>query len=143
MGAGYKVQSAGCIVQSAGCRVQGAGCRVQGAGFRAKKGFLVAEAPRIDQDIHRSNHVSLRTAYRGTSLIRNTPLPGPYIRAIPRVLWWSGGGGAVSYERGTPAPTDSPLIEHPRNYFVPRYVARLYHHVPHDLCAVGGLSKTD
>ena len=40
--------------------------------------------------------------YRGTSLIRNTPLLGPYRRSIPRVLWWSSGGGAVSYERGTP-----------------------------------------
>jgi len=27
--------------------------------------------------------------YRGTSLIRNTPLLGPYSRTIPRVLWWS------------------------------------------------------
>ena len=26
---------------------------------------------------------------RGTSFIRNTPLPGPYGRTIPRVLWWS------------------------------------------------------
>ena len=38
----------------------------------------------------------------GTSLIRNTPLLGPYRRTIHRVLWWSWGGGAVSYERGTP-----------------------------------------
>ena len=27
--------------------------------------------------------------YRGTSLIRNTPLLGPYCRSIPRFLWWS------------------------------------------------------
>jgi len=27
--------------------------------------------------------------YRGTSLISNTPLLGPYGRTIPRVLWWS------------------------------------------------------
>ena len=27
--------------------------------------------------------------YRGTSLIINTPLLGPYSRTIPRVLWWS------------------------------------------------------
>ena len=26
---------------------------------------------------------------RGTSLIRNTPLLGPYSRTMPRVLWWS------------------------------------------------------
>ena len=31
----------------------------------------------------------LRPRYRGTSLIRNTPLPGPYSRTIPRVIWWS------------------------------------------------------
>ena len=30
---------------------------------------------------------------RGTSLIRNTRLLGPYIRPIPRVIWWSYGGG--------------------------------------------------
>ena len=41
-------------------------------------------------------------SYRGTSLIRNTPLLGPYSRTVPRVLWWSKGGGAVSYKRGTP-----------------------------------------
>ena len=40
--------------------------------------------------------------YRGTSLIRNTPLLGPYSRTIPGVLWWSWGGGAVSCERDTP-----------------------------------------
>ena len=28
-------------------------------------------------------------AYRGTLLMRNTPILGPYSRAIPRVLWWS------------------------------------------------------
>ena len=27
--------------------------------------------------------------YRGTSLIRNTPLLEPYSRTIPRVVWWS------------------------------------------------------
>ena len=31
--------------------------------------------------------------YRGASLIRNPPLLGPYSRTIPRVLWWSQGGG--------------------------------------------------
>ena len=45
--------------------------------------------------------------YRGTSLIRNTPLLGPYSKTIPRGKWWSWGGGAVSHERGT--PVDSPL----------------------------------
>jgi len=31
--------------------------------------------------------------YRGTSLIRNAPLLGPYSRTIPKVPWWSLGGG--------------------------------------------------
>ena len=31
--------------------------------------------------------------YRGTSLIRNSAPLGPYSRTIPRVLWWSQGGG--------------------------------------------------
>jgi len=37
---------------------------------------------------------NFEAAYRGTSLIRNTPLLGPYSSIL--------GGGAVSYERGTP-----------------------------------------
>ena len=37
-------------------------------------------------------------AYRGTSLIRNHRIIGPYSRPVSRVL----GGGAVSYDRGTP-----------------------------------------
>ena len=43
--------------------------------------------------------------YRGTSLIRYSPLLGPYRRTSytqgPMVVL---GGGAVSYERGTPEP---------------------------------------
>ena len=30
--------------------------------------------------------------YRGTSLIRNCLLVGPYSRTMPRALWWSKGG---------------------------------------------------
>ena len=37
--------------------------------------------------------IQVEEAYRVTSLIRNIPLLGPYSRTIPRVLWWSGGGG--------------------------------------------------
>ena len=33
-------------------------------------------------------------SYRGTSLIRNSFLLGPYSRPMPRVLWWSYGGGS-------------------------------------------------
>ena len=36
--------------------------------------------------------------YRGTSIIRNTPPVGPYGMTMRRLL----GGGAVSYDRGTP-----------------------------------------
>ena len=39
---------------------------------------------------------------QGTSRIRNTPLVGRYRSPMPWVLWWSNGGLAVSYERGTP-----------------------------------------
>jgi hypothetical protein len=34
--------------------------------------------------------------------MRNRLPLGPYRRALPRTLWWSYGGGAFSYERGTP-----------------------------------------
>ena len=27
-------------------------------------------------------------AYRGTSLIRNSALLGPYSRTVPKALWW-------------------------------------------------------
>ena len=36
---------------------------------------------------------SYRLEYKGTSLIRNTSLLGPYSRTIPRIIWWSWGGG--------------------------------------------------
>jgi len=42
--------------------------------------------------------------YRGTSLIRNRAPLGPYSRIMPMALLWPYGGGAVSYERGTPVP---------------------------------------
>ena len=35
------------------------------------------------------DHPDMATTCRGTLLIRNTPLLGPYSRTIPRVLWWS------------------------------------------------------
>ena len=40
-----------------------------------------------------SQKLSDPIVYRGTSLIRNTPLLGPYSRTIPVVIWWSWGGG--------------------------------------------------
>ena len=50
-------------------------------------------------------------SYRGTLFIRNTPLLGTYSRTMPRALWWSLGGGAISYERGTPVPVHT-LADH-------------------------------
>jgi hypothetical protein len=52
--------------------------------------------------------------YRGTSLIKTrTPLE-PYSRHMPRALWWPLGGGAVSFERGTPvvAPWRGGMVNH-------------------------------
>jgi len=46
--------------------------------------------------------MSEEALYRGTSLIRNRLLLGPYSRTMPRVIQWTYGGGAVSYQRGTP-----------------------------------------
>jgi len=43
---------------------------------------LVASTPWDDSQ-------RLEQPYRVTSLIRNTPLLGPYSRTIPRVVWWS------------------------------------------------------
>ena len=44
----------------------------------------------IAESIVKSTRLSV-WVYRGTSLIRNTPLLGPYGRTLPRVLWWSEG----------------------------------------------------
>ena len=41
-------------------------------------------------------------SYRGTSLIRNSALLGPYSWTMHRALWLFLGGHAVSYEGGTP-----------------------------------------
>jgi hypothetical protein len=48
--------------------------------------------------------------YKGTSLIKNTPLLGPYSRTIPGVLLWSLVGGGGCYERGTPVEGDGPQL---------------------------------
>ena len=45
------------------------------------------------------NHACVRSVaswpsgYRGTLLMGNTTLLGPYSRTVPRALWWSKGGG--------------------------------------------------
>ena len=45
--------------------------------------------------------------YRGTSLIRDRTSLEPYSRTMPRDIWWSWRGGALSYEQGTPAVQQS------------------------------------
>ena len=42
---------------------------------------------------------------RGYSPIRNRATLAPYSSFMSRALWWSWGGGVVSYERGTPVGT--------------------------------------
>jgi len=37
--------------------------------------------------------------YRGTSLVRNRHLLGPYSRPMARALWWSQGGGSFLWAR--------------------------------------------
>ena len=65
---------------------------------------LVAAAECRVRELVRSS--VLRTlicrGYRGTSLMTINPSLAPYSRLMPRALWWFGGGGGVSYERGTP-----------------------------------------
>ena len=52
----------------------------------------------------RTDH-TMDILYMGSSLIRNTPQLGPHIRTIPRVLWWSeGGGGAFLMSEATLQP---------------------------------------
>ena len=63
-------------VKGSGCRVEGGGRMAAGLGFGVEVGGF------------RARVWGLRV-YRGASLIRKTPLLGPYSRTILRVLWWS------------------------------------------------------
>ena len=56
------------------------------------QGLLASEV------IHRSRGLQ----YRGTSLIRNHPLPKDHCGALDIVLLYDPRGAAVYYERGTP-----------------------------------------
>ena len=53
--------------------------------------------------------------HRGTCVIRNRQPVRPYSRNVPRLLLWSYGGAAFSYERGTPVggPKHLELVDHP------------------------------
>ena len=56
---------------------------------------------------HKPSNVKYRVRwwYSGTSLMRNTPLLGPYSRTTPRVLWWSLGGGVFLMSEVPLCPT--------------------------------------
>ena len=52
--------------------------------------MLLKGAPVVVQTVDENDPEKVNPhPYRGTSLIRNTPLLGPYSRTIPRVVWWS------------------------------------------------------
>ena len=53
-------------------------------------------------------HPTLHTLHpTGLTRSQETAFPlGPHSRLTPRALWWSLGGGAISYERSTPAHPD-------------------------------------
>jgi len=53
--------------------------------------------------------MSEATMYRVTSLRRERLALGPFGRTMPRALWWSWGGGPVSYERDNPVPVHDVL----------------------------------
>ena len=58
---------------------------------------------------------SLRSYDRGTSLIRKHLPLRPHSRSLPKVLWWSSGGAAVSNERDTPVGLVQSTKDHPRD----------------------------
>jgi len=86
-GLGFMLQGAEFRVQGSEFRIQGSEFRVQGCGFRVQ-GYL---------------------AHRGSSLIQGhlarmkKPPPSTLQQDYALALRWSCGGGAVSYEQGTPA----------------------------------------
>ena len=88
----FGVEGSGFKVQGSKFRVQGFGMGALGSGFRVQdQVFKVPCIDRHSRGILSQSVVFL--SYRGTSLIRNTPLPELYSRTIPRVLRWSWGGG--------------------------------------------------
>jgi hypothetical protein len=85
------------------------GCRVwrhagdTGVPRSQETGILKTLALFVKYEETRDNPRPLFRHYRGTSIIRNTPPVGPYGRTMRRLL----GGGAVSYDRGTPVFRDT------------------------------------
>ena len=76
-------------------RVDGAGITDQGLGSgpTLDMGACCSQVP--------LTFIGYQQFYRGTPLIRNQPLLGPYGRPVSRAPSWSLGGGGGSYERST------------------------------------------
>ena len=51
-----------------------------------------------------------QVVHRGTPPIKKTPTRRTYSRAMPRLIWRSSGGGAVSHERGIPVAEMSQTV---------------------------------
>jgi hypothetical protein len=86
-GSGFRVQVSGFRVQGTGFRVQGSGFWIAGPGFRVISGFRVqgagfrvSGAGSMAPDAH---HVRRFNLFRGTSLMRNAPLLGPWSSPLP------------------------------------------------------------
>ena len=72
----------------------GYGMGVQGLAFRVYRGTSLTQSrahlgPPLAPYTLKRREGSFVVPYRSTSLIRNTPLLGPYSRTILRDLWWS------------------------------------------------------
>jgi len=52
--------------------------------------YIFAHAVRL---VHQGTTPTLSLSNRGTSLMRNKPLLGPYSRTMCRAIWWPEGGG--------------------------------------------------
>ena len=88
-GFGFRVSGFGFRVAGLGFRVSGSGFQVSGYGFRVQ-GFRFWASP---QEHYRLLLESGSWVYRGTSLISERTLRGPYLRPMTRVLGGSWGGG--------------------------------------------------
>ena len=58
----------------------------------------------------------IRSLGRVQGYLAHKKHPSSDSRTIQRVLWWSWGGGAVSYERGTPAPVPGGVVHTAARY---------------------------
>ena len=104
---GHKIVDTGGMHQGSGSRFSRLGFQFSGpdSGIENCQNLLLGTLPmdhcQCSLPYLRSHWVSGFDWYRGTSLMRNTPLLGTYIRTFPRGGVYPG-GGVASYERGTP-----------------------------------------